>query len=82
MVGRARRVDDLVRSQAVGRDAVTDRDARGVRPTGLFLDQRENRRLVRELALVAETRQPCDHPISLQFKEGRYLKAMVLRRLS
>ena len=35
-----------------------------------------------ELALVAETRQPCDHPISLQFKEGRYLKAMVLRRLS
>ena len=35
-----------------------------------------------ELALVAETRQPPDHPISLQFKEGRYLKAMVLRRLS
>ena len=35
-----------------------------------------------ELALVAETRQPSDHPISLQFKEGRYLKAMVLRRLS
>lgn len=35
-----------------------------------------------ELALVAETRQPYDHPISLQFKEGRYLKAMVLRRLS
>jgi 23S rRNA (cytosine1962-C5)-methyltransferase len=35
-----------------------------------------------ELALVAETRQPADHPISLQFKEGRYLKAMVLRRLS
>jgi 23S rRNA (cytosine1962-C5)-methyltransferase len=35
-----------------------------------------------ELALVAETRQPFDHPISLQFKEGRYLKAMVLRRLS
>jgi 23S rRNA (cytosine1962-C5)-methyltransferase len=35
-----------------------------------------------ELALVAETRQPYDHPISLQFKEGRYLKAMVLRRLA
>ncbi len=35
-----------------------------------------------ELALVAETRQPFDHPINLQFKEGRYLKAMVLRRLS
>ncbi len=35
-----------------------------------------------ELCLVAETRQPPDHPISLQFKEGRYLKAMVLRRLS
>jgi 23S rRNA (cytosine1962-C5)-methyltransferase len=35
-----------------------------------------------ELALVAETRQPADHPINLQFKEGRYLKAMVLRRLS
>jgi 23S rRNA (cytosine1962-C5)-methyltransferase len=35
-----------------------------------------------ELALVAETRQPYDHPVSLQFKEGRYLKAMVLRRLS
>src|SRR5512137_6504 len=35
-----------------------------------------------ELSLVAETRQPYDHPISLQFREGRYLKAMVLRRLS
>jgi 23S rRNA (cytosine1962-C5)-methyltransferase len=33
-----------------------------------------------ELALVAETRQPPDHPISLQFREGKYLKAMVLRR--
>jgi len=35
-----------------------------------------------ELSLVAETRQPPDHPISLQFKEGRYLKAMVLRRMA
>jgi 23S rRNA (cytosine1962-C5)-methyltransferase len=35
-----------------------------------------------ELALVGETRQPADHPVSLQFKEGRYLKALVLRRLS
>jgi 23S rRNA (cytosine1962-C5)-methyltransferase len=35
-----------------------------------------------ELALVGETRQPADHPISLQFREGRYLKALVLRRLS
>jgi 23S rRNA (cytosine1962-C5)-methyltransferase len=33
-----------------------------------------------ELAVVAETRQPPDHPVSLQFREGRYLKAMVLRR--
>jgi len=33
-----------------------------------------------ELALVAETRQPYDHPVSLQFREGRYLKALVLRR--
>jgi len=35
-----------------------------------------------ELALVTETRQPPDHPVSLQFREGRYLKALVLRRLS
>ena len=35
-----------------------------------------------ELALVAETRQPPDHPVSLQFREGRYLKCMVLRRAS
>jgi len=35
-----------------------------------------------ELALVGETRQPADHPVSLQFREGRYLKALVLRRLS
>jgi len=33
-----------------------------------------------ELTLVGETRQPCDHPVSLQFREGRYLKALVLRR--
>ena len=35
-----------------------------------------------ELALVTETRQPPDHPVSLQFREGRYLKALVLRRLA
>jgi 23S rRNA (cytosine1962-C5)-methyltransferase len=35
-----------------------------------------------ELALVGETRQPADHPVSLQFREGRYLKALVLRRLA
>jgi 23S rRNA (cytosine1962-C5)-methyltransferase len=33
-----------------------------------------------DLALVAETRQPADHPVSLQFREGRYLKCLVLRR--
>jgi 23S rRNA (cytosine1962-C5)-methyltransferase len=33
-----------------------------------------------ELQLVAETRQPPDHPVSLQFREGRYLKCLVLRR--
>lgn len=33
-----------------------------------------------ELQLVAETRQPADHPVSLQFREGRYLKCLVLRR--
>jgi 23S rRNA (cytosine1962-C5)-methyltransferase len=33
-----------------------------------------------DLSLVAETRQPPDHPVSLQFREGRYLKCMVLRR--
>ncbi|HET6438832.1 MAG TPA: class I SAM-dependent rRNA methyltransferase [Anaeromyxobacter sp.] len=33
-----------------------------------------------ELSLVAETRQPADHPVSLQFREGRYLKCLVLRR--
>jgi 23S rRNA (cytosine1962-C5)-methyltransferase len=35
-----------------------------------------------EVSLVGETRQPPDHPVSLQFKEGRYLKALVLRRTS
>ncbi len=35
-----------------------------------------------ELQLVAETRQTPDHPGSLQFKEGRYLKCLVLRRVS
>jgi 23S rRNA (cytosine1962-C5)-methyltransferase len=34
-----------------------------------------------DLALVRETRQPPDHPVSLQFREGRYLKCLVLRRL-
>jgi 23S rRNA (cytosine1962-C5)-methyltransferase len=35
-----------------------------------------------ELQLVRETRQPPDHPVSLQFREGRYLKCLVLRRVS
>jgi 23S rRNA (cytosine1962-C5)-methyltransferase len=35
-----------------------------------------------ELQIVAETRQPPDHPVSPQFREGRYLKCMVLRRIS
>jgi 23S rRNA (cytosine1962-C5)-methyltransferase len=35
-----------------------------------------------DLQLVQETRQPPDHPVTLQFREGRYLKCMVLRRLS
>jgi 23S rRNA (cytosine1962-C5)-methyltransferase len=35
-----------------------------------------------DLQLVRETRQPPDHPVTLQFREGRYLKCMVLRRLS
>jgi 23S rRNA (cytosine1962-C5)-methyltransferase len=34
-----------------------------------------------DLQLVAETRQPADHPVSLQFREGRYLKCLVLRRV-
>ncbi len=33
-----------------------------------------------DLQLVQETRQPPDHPVSLQFREGRYLKCLVLRR--
>jgi 23S rRNA (cytosine1962-C5)-methyltransferase len=35
-----------------------------------------------DLQVVAETRQPPDHPISPQFREGRYLKCIVLRRVS
>jgi 23S rRNA (cytosine1962-C5)-methyltransferase len=35
-----------------------------------------------ETQIVAETRQPPDHPVSPQFREGRYLKALVLRRLA
>jgi 23S rRNA (cytosine1962-C5)-methyltransferase len=35
-----------------------------------------------ELQLVYETRQPPDHPVSPQFREGRYLKCLVLRRVS
>jgi 23S rRNA (cytosine1962-C5)-methyltransferase len=34
-----------------------------------------------DLQLVQETRQPPDHPVALQFREGRYLKCMVLRRI-
>ena len=33
-----------------------------------------------DLQLVEERRQPADHPVSPQFREGRYLKAMVYRR--
>lgn len=35
-----------------------------------------------DLQLVAETRQPADHPVTLQFREGRYLKCLVLRRVA
>ena len=35
-----------------------------------------------ELQLVEERRQPPDHPVSPQFREGRYLKVLVYRRLS
>jgi 23S rRNA (cytosine1962-C5)-methyltransferase len=35
-----------------------------------------------DLQIVAETRQPPDHPISPQFREGRYLKCVVLRRVA
>ena len=34
-----------------------------------------------EVLLVGETRQPADHPVSLQFREGRYLKALFLLRV-
>ena len=33
-----------------------------------------------ELQLVGEWRQPPDHPVSPQFREGRYLKCLVYRR--
>jgi 23S rRNA (cytosine1962-C5)-methyltransferase len=33
-----------------------------------------------ELQLVEERRQPADHPVSPQFREGRYLKVLVFRR--
>jgi 23S rRNA (cytosine1962-C5)-methyltransferase len=33
-----------------------------------------------DLQLVHESRQPPDHPVSPQFREGRYLKCLVLRR--
>jgi 23S rRNA (cytosine1962-C5)-methyltransferase len=35
-----------------------------------------------ELQLVDERRQPPDHPVSPQFKEGRYLKLFVYRRVA
>jgi 23S rRNA (cytosine1962-C5)-methyltransferase len=34
-----------------------------------------------DVQLVRETRQPPDHPVSPQFREGRYLKCLVLRRV-
>jgi len=34
-----------------------------------------------ELQLVEERRQPPDHPVSPQFREGRYLKCLVYRRM-
>lgn len=34
-----------------------------------------------DLQLVEERRQPPDHPVSPQFREGRYLKMMVYRRV-
>jgi 23S rRNA (cytosine1962-C5)-methyltransferase len=33
-----------------------------------------------DLQLVEERRQPPDHPVSPQFREGRYLKLLVYRR--
>jgi len=35
-----------------------------------------------DLQLVEERRQPPDHPVSPQFREGRYLKCLVYRRVS
>ncbi len=35
-----------------------------------------------DLQLVDERRQPPDHPVSPQFREGRYLKLMVYRRVA
>jgi len=35
-----------------------------------------------ELQLVEERRQPPDHPVSPQFREGRYLKCLVYRRVA
>jgi 23S rRNA (cytosine1962-C5)-methyltransferase len=35
-----------------------------------------------DLQLVEERRQPPDHPVSPQFREGRYLKLFVYRRVS
>lgn len=35
-----------------------------------------------DLQLVEERRQPPDHPVSPQFREGRYLKLLVCRRVS
>ncbi len=34
-----------------------------------------------DLQLVEERRQPPDHPVSPQFREGRYLKCLVYRRV-
>jgi 23S rRNA (cytosine1962-C5)-methyltransferase len=34
-----------------------------------------------ELAMVEERYQPPDHPIRLQFQEGRYLKFLVLQHV-
>jgi 23S rRNA (cytosine1962-C5)-methyltransferase len=35
-----------------------------------------------DLQLVEERRQPPDHPVSPQFREGRYLKVFVYRRVA
>jgi 23S rRNA (cytosine1962-C5)-methyltransferase len=34
-----------------------------------------------EVQVVGETRQPADHPVAMQFREGRYLKCLVVRRV-